>query len=472
MNTKKNLLFSSSDIIFQLVINFIVGIILARLLGPEIIGVIGIISAVQGLLFLVVEGGLQYYIINNQKIDSIDLNTVFFSNIFISTLIFMITWYAAPYISNFYEQDITTIIRVMLLNLFTFAPSVVYRALFIKTFKFNLIALTSFFAVLISGCAAVLLALNDYGVWSFMVRIFLGQLLTLILFVWLSDWNPSCYFSFFRLKKMTSYSSKLFFTDVLNKSLSDIYVIFVGKAFSLETLGFYTRANQFKEILVGIISNSLKMVGFSELSTLKDVNDRQRKLLFFQDLVVFSGTAFSTFVFFNGDIIVNVLLGSQWKVSIVYLVMLSPLVLIVPIYNLNLNFLAATGSASVVLWIELLSKFLTILVMIVGYFWGIYWMIVCLVLASLISCIVSIFFVEAKGVRIKNKMVKAIFSLPLFFCFYFLNDFYIFGEISLLYVIALKVFFFLFLFSIYCYFFYRDALSYFAKYLIYKKINS
>ncbi len=460
MSTKKNIFYSATDIILQTLINLVVGIILARLLGAEIIGIVGIISALQGVLFILVESGLHYYIINNKNVNNADLNTVFFTNLFFSITLFLLFWFLAPLISTFYQRDITLVIRTVLINLIFYAPTVVYRALLVKKFEFNRIAISSFIAVFISGTVAVLSAFQGFGIWSFIIRILLGQIITLLLFVYFSRWLPSVIFSFDRLKKMYSYSSKLLFADLLNKPLSGIYVLFIGKVFSIELLGFYTRANQFKEIGVNVISNSLKMVGFSEFSAITCKEKQQDKLIYFENLTILISVLVSTFIFFNADIIINILLGNEWNKSIYFLRVLAVMIAFVPIYNLNLSFLAATGNAKFVLLVESLSKIFTIIVMVFGCFVTIDVMVILVVLASVCNYMLATYFLNKSSIKVKPQIQQVFISLLLFFILFVLHNYsgINWDKIGIINSLICKVVTFLVVFSIYMVILYKPFL--------------
>ena len=89
---------------FQM-IKFVLGIILARLLMPKDYGLIGMITVFFAVAQVFIDSGFGSAYIQKKEVTNADANTVFFTNMGISFILYWILWFAAPVIANFYKQS-------------------------------------------------------------------------------------------------------------------------------------------------------------------------------------------------------------------------------------------------------------------------------------------------------------------------------------------------------------------------------
>lgn len=387
----KGLSWSFADNILQQIVNFTIGIILARLLSPEDFGVLGIISVFIAISNVFVNAGLSDALINKKDATDTDYSTVFWANIALGVLVFILLFIASPYIADYFQiSELTNLIRITSLSVLFVSVSAVFRTILTKKIDFKTIALVSFISVAISGTVAVIMAYKGFGVLSLAVRMTLGQLLTLFLFVILNRWRPQLKFDIKSFKKMYSYAINIFFSRLLNVLYNNIYYFIIGKIFSPTMLGFYTRADSFKNLASTNITNTVQRVSFVILSNETDEIVRKKKFLVFFKGTAIITTFFMAILFSNALEIILILVGEKWRQSAIYLQILAVSGIFLPLYAVNTNFLAVVQKTKLLLKIEFLTKLFAIPIVIIGLVYGIEPMLYAIVVVSFLSYCISV----------------------------------------------------------------------------------
>ena len=366
-----DLFWSFADNILQQLINFVVGIILARILLPQEFGLVGIITVFITISNVFADGGFSAALINKKEIKNIDYNTVFYTNIAISCFLYLLLFISADWIASFFNNpQIGNLLRIAGLNIVLISLSAIHRTIIVRNLNFRLITIISLIAVSISATCAIFMAYNGYGVYSLVFRVLIGQFITVILFWIVNKWKPSFEFSMVSFKEMFSYGVNLFASNLLNTLHSNIYYIIIGKFFSPAQLGYYTRATTFRDLASTNISNTIQRVSFSTLSKIHNEQQQFKKFSFFRD-VTFLLTSFTMlFLFFASKEMILILLSEKWLPSVEILEIISITGIFVGLYNLNLEYIAVLGNTKLYLLIELIGKILIIPIVLLGMFLG------------------------------------------------------------------------------------------------------
>lgn len=214
-------------------VQFVIGIILSRLLTPDDYGIIGIIMVFFTFCDIFVDSGFGKGLIQKTERTEVDSSTVFFFNIIVSLVCMLVLWGIAPFIADFYNNEkLVLFFRVASFTLLLNALSVVQMSHLISSFSFRALAKANFFSTFLSGVLAISLALNGFGVWSLICQ-YLFRSLILFLVVWYSTrWFPLFVFSVKSFKELYSYSSKIFFGTFVNQIVSSINNVFIAKQLS------------------------------------------------------------------------------------------------------------------------------------------------------------------------------------------------------------------------------------------------
>ena len=305
-------------------ISFIVGIILARLLTPREFGLIGMITVFIALSESFINSGFSDALIRKKDCTDTDYSTIFYFNLIVGLLFAVILYISAPAIAVFFnESELTSIVRVMSIVLIIDSLTIIQRTILTKRIDFKLQTRISIIASIGSGVIAIIMAFNNYGVWSLVAQRISRQALNSF-FLWLwNNWKPKFIFSRKSFKELFSFGNKLLISGLISTLYQNIYYLIIGKFYTTATLGYYTKANDFKRVPSEGLNGIISRVSYPVLSTLQD--DKMRLKQNFQKLL--RSTVFITFILMLGmaaiaEPMIITLIGEQWRQSIIYLQLL------------------------------------------------------------------------------------------------------------------------------------------------------
>jgi teichuronic acid exporter len=414
--TFNGLFWSFTDNFLQQIVNFIVGIVLARILLPEEFGLLGIISVFIAVSNTFINSGLSDALINKKETNENDYNTVFWANVFSGVFIYLLLFIAAPYISLFFNQDsLTSLIRITAISIIIVSFSSIQRTLLTKEINFKTITIVSTLSVTISGIVALYMATHGYGILSLVVRMVLGQFVTFLLFWTLNKWRPKFIFDPNSFKDLYKYGANLLLSRLMNSLYDNLYYFVIGKYFSPANLGYYSRADTFKNLASNNIINTVQRVSFSTLSAKTDDKEQMELFKKFLSGTFFITSFFMTLLFICSNEIILILIGSKWINSIMYLKILSISGLFIPLYALNINFLAVKNRTKLYFKIELFTKLFAIPTIIIGIYFGISAMLIALSIASFLAYLISFYFTKTVTAYPFQSQLKLLISGLLLF---------------------------------------------------------
>jgi teichuronic acid exporter len=409
--TFDGLFWSFTDNFLQQIVNFIVGIVLARILLPEEFGLLGIISVFIAVSNTFVNNGLCDALINKKEPNEKDYNTVFWTNVLLGFFIYLLLFIAAPSISLFFKQEsLTTLIRITAISIILVSFSSIQRTLLTKEINFKTITVVSTLSVIISGIVALYMATHGFGILSLVVRMVLGQLVTLILFWILNKWRPKFIFDLDSFKELYKYGTNLLLSRLMNSLYDNLYYFVIGKYFSPANLGYYSRADTFKNLASNNIISTVQRVSFSVLSAKTDEKTQMELFKKFLSGTFFITSFFMTLLFVCSNEIILILIGAKWANSIPYLQILSISGLFIPLYALNINFLAVKNRTRLYFKIELFTKLFAIPTIIVGIYFGINAMLIALSIASFLAYLISFYFTKTVTTYPFQSQLKLVIS--------------------------------------------------------------
>ncbi|MCA9961773.1 MAG: lipopolysaccharide biosynthesis protein, partial [Anaerolineales bacterium] len=385
--TISGLLWSFIDNFAKLGITFVVGIILARLLTPTEFGLIGMTTIFIAVAQSFIDSGFKQALIRKQNCTQADFSTVFYFNLLVSFSSYILLFLFSDFISQFFDEpQLTSIIRVLGLILIVNGLALVQIARLTKEINFKLQTNISVISSLVSGTIGISMALAGYGVWSLVATTLSGSIVsTLLLWLW-NRWHPSLIFSMESFKEMFSFGSRLLVSGLIDTIYNNIYLLVIGRYFSASDLGYYTRADAFKNVPSQNITGVVQRVSYPVLSTLQSdipkLRSAYRKLI--------KSTMLITFVLMLGmaavaEPMILALLGEQWRDSIVYLQLLCFVGMFYPLQSINLNMLKVQGRTDLFLRLEVIKKLLAIPIIVIGVIFGIEIMIVGMIINSFIA---------------------------------------------------------------------------------------
>lgn len=409
-------------------IQFIVGIILARILTPKEFGLIGMITIFIAISQSFVDSGFGSALIRKKNCTNDDYSTVFIFNLLVSILFFLVLFFTAGYISVFFnEPQLKLLVQVLGLGVILNALGLVQRTILTKNIDFKAQAKISVIASAGSGTLAIAMAVNGYGVWS-LVALTLSRFALNSFFLWVwSNWKISLKFSLQSFSELFGFGSKLLLSGLLDTAYRNVYYLIIGKYFSAATLGQYTRAEQFNSLpsqnLLGIIGR----VSYPVLSGLQD--DKAALKAAYKTII--RSTMFITFLLMlclsaAAFPLVIVLIGNKWLPAAEYLQLLCFVGMLYPLHALNLNMLQVQGRSDLFLKLEIIKKALAIPTIIIGIIFGIKIMIAGMFVNSIIAYYLNSywsgkFLGYSMYEQIKDILPSFIFAFSIALCVYFLG---------------------------------------------------
>ncbi len=379
----------------QNVIQFIITIILARLLLPAEFGLIAMLTIFMAVAQSFIDSGFGSALIQKQDATQVDENSIFYFNIFVGGIGAGLLCIGAPWIADFYNTPILVpLTRVLSLNLIINSFALIQTSLLVKKVDFKNQLKISLMATFLSGLIGIVMAYNGYGVWSLVAQSLLYNFSRTCLLWFLIRWRPSGEFSFRSLKTLFSFGSKLLFSGLLETFFQNIYLVVIGKIFSPTDLGFYSRAQQFAYLPVNNVSTAVARVTFPVFSSIQ--NDKIRLKTGIKKAL--SMMALLTFPVMIGLIViarplVSILIGEKWLPCVPYLQLLCLVFILYPLHVINLNVLKSIGRSDLFLKLEIAKKIIAVIAIVVTYRWGITAMIIGQFGTSLIAYYLNSYYV-------------------------------------------------------------------------------
>ena len=389
------------------IINFIISVVLARLLLPEQFGLIGMIAIFIAISRALIDGGFVSSLIRTKDADDVDYSTVFFVNLASSFFLYILLFIAAPFIAEFYHQDILVkLIRVLglilIINAFSLVQSVkLNKALQFKTqFKLQLPSLV------ISALISIWMAYNGYGVWSLVAKDILYALFATIQLWYYAKWTPSFIFDRVKFNYHFNFGYKLSLTSIINTTFNNLYLIIIGKYFSAAQLGFYTRARSLEQLPSEFFFNAFNRVFYPLLAQYNDDDERlKRTYSQLLQMVVFVVTPILLFLGIVATPFFRWLLTEKWLPAVPYFQLLVISGVFYPIHKYNLNICNLKGRSDMVLKLSTLQNSLLIVGAFSAIWFGIYGLLFSMIFVNLVITGVNSYFSgRLIGYGIKNQI--------------------------------------------------------------------
>jgi len=349
------------------VIQFVVSMILARLLTPADYGLIGMLGFFIGIADTFIDSGFSSALIQYKDRQNKDYCTVFYVNFGMSVLMYGILYVCAPAIANFYNQPILIeIIRIYSLTLIIGSLAAINSIQLTIDINYRLSNIIGSSAALLSGIIGVICAYSGWGVWALVAQQMSAAAIRTILMLYYVRWFPKLEFSWASFKRLFSYGSKLLVSGLIHSAYANLYPMIIGKELSASDVGYVTRARGFNEVSAGTVNKILSSVAFPVLSRVQDEDEILLRV--YNKYLQMSAFAVAPIVFFLIGIakpLILFLLTDKWAPSIILMQILSLNYLWDGIIKINLNQLYVKGRTDLVLRLEIIKKSIAFGIMII-----------------------------------------------------------------------------------------------------------
>lgn len=254
-----------------------VQVILARLLLPEDFACLAIIVAIVNYLGIFVNCGLSVVVMQKRDLDKLDIQTLTTASLFVALFIYVLLFFLAPFVSNFYNVgNLTWPIRIMSLSLFLSTFNSIQNGLLSREMMFKTIFKCTTLAMPISAGVGIAMAYLEYGVWSLIAYHLLNTTLVVLFMNTIPCVRLSLGFSWIRAKALYSFSGKILLTNLVSAGGDTIRTMTIGKVYKPVALAFYDRAYAYSSLVTQVVNTSISTVLLPVLSK-KQENSAQLK---------------------------------------------------------------------------------------------------------------------------------------------------------------------------------------------------
>jgi teichuronic acid exporter len=372
-------------------VQFIVQIILARLLLPADYGVIALIVVFITISQNFVQSGLGTALIQKKRVTDVDYSSVFYLTLGVALAFYCILFLGAPLIAAFYNQPlITPVLRILGLTLFFGAVNSIQNAVIARNFLFRKHFISSLAATLLSGVVGITMAYTGYGVWA-LVGQQLTSMIALCIIMWFTvKWRPKVLFSLTQVNELFSFSWKLLVSGLIDVTYMNLNLLIIGKLYPASMLGYYTKGREFPNMLVLSINSSIQAVMFPAYAKNQDnrpmVKQIMRRALVTSSFLVFPATAGLAAI---AGPLIELLLTEKWLIAVPFLQIFCVVYALQPIHTANLQAINALGRSDVFLRLEIMKKVVGLSVLAVTIPIGIYAMTLGIAVTGVISTLID-----------------------------------------------------------------------------------
>ena len=353
-------------------LRFVVGIVLARLLSPEEFGTVALLYLFTGIASVFVDSGFSAALVQRQDITHTDESTVFWSNLTIGALVALALWAAAPAIASFYALPLLVpLTAVMALNIFLSALGSIHGTLLTKRLDFRTQMKVGAIATMLSGAVAVYMAFRGYGVWALAAQTLLETGATTALLWVFNGWRPALIFSWESARRLFRFGGFMLASGLIDITYNRAYTLLIGKFYGVRELGFYSRADNTKQLPVGVLANILGRVALPLFSAVAhDTAKLRRGVQLALRGMMLLNVPMMLGLAAVAEPLVLTLFGAQWLPAVPIMQVLCLSGVFWPLHVINLSVLTAQGYSDLFFRLEVVKKLMGVCLLAVGTFYG------------------------------------------------------------------------------------------------------
>ncbi len=348
-------------------------IIIARLLTPTEYGIVALLTIVINLCATFIEGGFRNAIVQKKEITEDDLSSVFWLNLSISLLLYVLVYFTAPWIADFYDNaELAAPLRVLTLLNIVNSVAIIPNALIIRDMKFGVSFKIRMVAQLASSAVAIGMAFMNFGYWALIVQQLLGGALTTVMLLFAIRWYPRLIMNFAAIGELFKFGGYLLLGSFLNVLYSELYTLVIGKLFSPRVLGYYNRGQNYAKLIGETIITQMAAVVFPAFSELQK-NPAQLRSAFRKSLLctLFFTLPALVLLAVVAEPVVIITLSEKWRGAIVFLQISAVTYLFMPIHMFNIQVIRAMGRSDITLVLEIIKKVQLLAIIFITYRWGV-----------------------------------------------------------------------------------------------------
>lgn len=395
-DVKRGFFWSAIESYIGQIVQFIIGIILARLLTPNDYGAIALTTIFICISNALLSSGLPTALLRKKECTDADFSTIFSFNILIALVMFGLLWIYSPFVAGFYKMPVlNSVLRGMGVTFLIGSLSTVSTVILKRKLQFKGIAIINLISQVTTGIAAIVLAFYGFGVWTLVIQAISSSFLTSLLIIWHAKWWPHFGFSKTTFKELFGFGSKILGGNIFTQIYQNMYGILIGKFFSAADVAFFTRADGYSKLvplnISGVIQRSL-------LPLLTKAQDNQEELVRFNmkmnHLVSFLVFPLSMILCGLAYPIISLTITDKWITTAPLLQILCISVLPDHLYCINNDFILVRGRSDLVMKEQFYTKTISIVLFLATIPLGLKWIAVSKGISSLITWIFSAAYIK------------------------------------------------------------------------------
>lgn len=373
------------------VVNFVVQIVLARILLPEEFGTIALVTIFIAIFDVFLLNGLGTALIQKKEIDDIDCSSVLYSNMLLSIVLYVILFFLAPLLSQFYDNDsLVPIIRILGITLFFSSIRSVQQAIVSKQLRFKLFFYSTLSGTIISAIIGIFLALNGAGVWSLVAQYVIKSFVDMCVLFFTMNWRPKFLFSISRLIPLISYGWKILAAALVDTVYNNIRDMIIGKKYSPDDLAFFNRGKSFPNLVSADTMHAVGTVLFPIVSSVQDDKESVKRIIrrYVKD------TSYILIPLLIGLAVVAkplvvVLLTDKWLPCVPYLQIYCIALTVQPMHTANMQLIKALGRSDITLKMEIIKKIIGVILILMVMKYGVLWIALTTIVHSVIVLVIN-----------------------------------------------------------------------------------
>lgn len=404
-------------------VTFVVSIVLARLLDPEVYGTLALVTVFTAIMQVFVDSGLATALIQKKDADDLDFSSVFYLNILIGIILYVGMYIAAPWIAEFYEKpELTAVIRVLSLTLVISGIKNVQQAYVSRNMLFKRFFYATLGGTIGAAVIGICMAYRGYGVWALVAQ-HLFNLAVDTLILWITvRWRPRFMFSWSRLVSLFDYGWKILVSRLIDTGYIEIRTLLIGKLYSSDDLAFYNRGQQFPNLITNNVNDSIDSVLFPRLSQEQQSSENVKRLM--QRAMKSSVYIMAPLMMGLAAVapaLVRMLLTEKWMDCVPFMRIFCISYMFYPVHTANLNAIKAIGRSNIFLKLEIIKKVIGIIVILISLQYGVVAVAYSMLISSFLNQIINSWpnarllhyrYIE----QIKDILPSIIMAILMYFC--------------------------------------------------------
>lgn len=381
----KGAIWATIDRFGSMCIQFVVNLILARLLLPADFGIIGMLTIFIAVSQTLIDGGFGSALIQKKNPTQTDYSTIFFWNLIFSAFLYIVLYLFAPLIASFYSMpQLSAVLRVMAISLVISGVFAIQRTRLQKKLAFKTIAFCNISAYILGASLAIIMAYNNFGVWSLVVMQISYGAISIIMFGVATRWVPTLCFSKASIKELFGFGGFIMAANILQTICQNLQGIIIGKRFSATQMGYFSQAYKLDQISSHSIPQVIVQVMYPVYSSIQDDKIRLNNMVLMNIRVIaFIIFPILSFLIISAEPLINLLYGEKWLPSVPYFRILCVGGFFVCLQNLNFYAVAAVGKSKALFKWSFYKWGFLLAALLVGMCFGMYGILWGMVLSSI-----------------------------------------------------------------------------------------